>query len=315
MNPGRQTGDTESSSAVTVEPPKLVLVTGPSGAGRSTAINALEDLGFEVIDNLPLSMVTRLLAGPPHTKQIALGIDVRNRDFSTDAMISLLADLESDPEIDGEVLYLDCRPEVLVRRYSETRRRHPLAPSETPDIGIAREMELLVPVRASADVLLDTSDLTVHDLKGEIGRIFAGSASSRLVVSVESFSYKRGTPRGVDIVMDVRFLANPHWEPNLRSLDGRSKLVADYVKSDAAFPEFFQKLVDLTVSLLPQYSAEGKTYLTLAFGCTGGQHRSVAVTEMMAKALAENGWQVSTRHRELERRTSDGRSGDIGKRR
>ncbi|QMU59464.1 MAG: RNase adapter RapZ [Boseongicola sp.] len=281
---------------------KLVLVTGPSGAGRSTAVNALEDLGFEVIDNLPLSLVERLLSGPPRTPVLALGIDVRNRDFSADAMVALLDDLSGDPDVDAEVLYLDCRADVLVRRYSETRRRHPLAPSETPGVGIEREMELLVPVRARADFLIDTSELTVHDLRAEIDRMFGMPGGDPLVISVESFSYKRGLPRGVDIVLDVRFLANPHWEASLRDMDGRDPDVQDYVSADKRHAEFFRSVTNMTDLLLPAFKEEGKTYLTLAFGCTGGQHRSVAMAETVAKTLADKGWQVSIRHRELERR-------------
>ncbi len=292
---------------------RLVLVTGPSGAGRSTAINALEDIGFEVIDNLPLSLVSRLLSGPPHTAPLALGIDVRNRDFSTDTTVALLDELATAPNIDADVLYLDCRPDVLVRRYSETRRRHPLAPSETPDIGIAREIELLVPVRARADMLIDTSDLTVHDAKSEIMRHFGDTdQSSQMAISVESFSYKRGLPRGVDMVFDVRFLANPHWDADLRALDGRDSDVREYIKRDTRFDAFFTRVHELSDSLLPAFKEEGKTYLTVAFGCTGGQHRSVAVAEMLAAALAASGWQVSTRHRELERRGKSTTPRDTG---
>ena len=302
---GAETGNPTGAS-------KLVLVTGPSGAGRSTAIKALEDLGFETIDNLPLSISDRLFSGRPPLQPLGLGVDVRNRDFSTDAMISFLNAIEANPNIDAELLYLDCRADVLVRRYSETRRRHPLAPSETPDIGIAREEELLIPVRARADVLIDTSDLTVHDLKAEIGRVFGAAEDAKIVVSVESFSYKRVLPRGADLVMDVRFLANPHWEAELRELDGRNEEVSDFVQGDLRFASFFERFIDLTLMLLPAYNEEGKTYLTIAFGCTGGQHRSVAVAELAAKALAQQGWQVSTRHRELERRATERRRGDIG---
>ncbi|WP_299749790.1 RNase adapter RapZ [uncultured Boseongicola sp.] len=292
----------DQPSQKSVEPARVVLVTGASGAGRSTAINALEDLGFEAIDNLPLSLVERLLDGPARSAPLALGIDVRNRDFSTDAMVALLDNLAADPDTSAELLYLDCRTDVLIRRYSETRRRHPLAPSETPDIGIAREMELLVSVRARADRLIETSELTVHDLKAEIGEKFGTAASVKLSISVESFSYKRGLPRGADMVLDVRFLANPHWEETLRDLDGRSPAVQTFVASDPRFADFFARTIDLTQSLLPAFKDEGKTSLTLAFGCTGGQHRSVALAEKAAKALAAAGWQVSTRHRELERR-------------
>ena len=293
---------------------RLVLVTGPSGAGRSTAINALEDLGFEVIDNLPLSLVSRLLSGPPHSMPLALGIDVRNRDFSSDAFVALLEDLESDPNVEADVLYLDCVADVLIRRYSETRRRHPLAPSETPDIGIAREQDLLLPIRERADMLINTSELTVHDLKAEIGRLLDAAPGERLVISVESFSYKRGLPRGIDIALDVRFLANPHWDAEMRDRDGLDPVVQEFVAADPKFADFFERTLNLIESLLPAYRNEGKTYLTLTFGCTGGQHRSVAVAEMTAKALAAEGWQVSTRHRELERRGYVHRRSDLGTR-
>lgn len=301
------------TDAASMHEKRVVLVTGASGAGRSTAINALEDQGFEAIDNLPLSLVERLLIGPSRGAPLALGIDVRNRDFSTDAMLALLDDLEASEDIDAELLYLDCRSDVLIRRYSETRRRHPLAPSESPDIGIAREMELLVPVRARADRLIDTSELTVHDLKAELSKLYATEASSRMAISVESFSYKRGLPRGADMILDVRFLANPHWEEALRALDGRSAAVQEFVSADPRFAAFFKQVVDLTVSLLPAFQEEGKTSLTLAFGCTGGQHRSVALAEKAAIALAESGWQVSTRHRELERRGLTGSAAKTGK--
>jgi len=281
---------------------RLTLVTGPSGAGRSTAINVLEDLGFEVIDNLPLSLLPRLLDGPPLARPLALGIDVRNRDFSVNGLLDLIRKLSGDPNVATEVLYLDCRADVLLRRYSETRRRHPLAPSEAPELGIAREFDLLAPLRAQASVLIDTSELTVHDLKAELQRWFDPDPTSRLSVSVQSFSYKRGVPRGVDTVFDCRFLRNPHWQPNLRALDGRDPQVCAYVEEDPLCAPFFQGILDLTELLLPAYRDEGKTHLTIGFGCTGGQHRSVALTEKLANALAKAGWQVSKRHRELERR-------------
>jgi UPF0042 nucleotide-binding protein len=281
---------------------RLVFVTGASGAGRTTATNALEDLGFESIANLPLSLVERVVSGPPLNRPLALGIDVRNRDFSVDAMISLIDRLTADHSVEMELLYLDCRPDILIRRYSETRRRHPLAPSDTPHVGIEREMELLMPVRDMADFLIDTSDMSPHDLRAEIGRLFGEDLRSGLSLLVESFSFKRGLPRGVDMVFDVRFLANPHWEPALRGCDGRDAGVAAFVEADARFADFFERLTGLIHSLVPAYKEEGKTSLTIAIGCTGGQHRSVFVAEKLANALAEKGWQVSTRHRELERR-------------
>ncbi len=281
---------------------RVVLVSGPSGAGRSTAIHALEDLGYEVIDNLPFSLIPRLMDGPPLGRPLALGIDVRNRDFSATALIELIDRLTRLPEVAPEVLYLDCDAAELVRRYGETRRRHPLANAEAPAAGVAREIDLLVPVRARADVLIDTTELSPHDLKAEVARWFGQGEATRLAVSVHSFSYKRGVPRGLDMMFDCRFLRNPHWDERLRPLDGRAAAVADFVAADPRFEPFFAQVRDLLLLLLPAHVDEGKSHLAVGFGCTGGQHRSVAVAEKMVKALAAAGWQVSKRHRELERR-------------
>lgn len=283
-------------------PDRLVLVTGPSGAGRSTAIRVLEDMGYEAIDNLPLSLLPRLLDGRAPDRPLALGIDARNRDFSTNALIEAIDRRDWPSGVALQVLYLDCQPEVLVRRFSETRRRHPLAPAESPELGIAREFDLLGPVRARADLLIDTSEMSPHDLRAELERWFAPRGAAGLAVSVHSFSYKRGLPRGLDMVLDCRFLRNPYWEPALRGLDGRAPEVAAHVRADPRFEAFRERVTDLVATLLPAYEAEGKAYLAIGFGCTGGQHRSVCMAETLAASLAERGWQVSIRHREMERR-------------
>ena len=283
-------------------PPQVVLVTGPSGAGRSTAIRALEDLGYEVIDNLPLSLLPRLLDGPPPSRPLALGLDVRNRDFSATALIEVIDTLAKRTDQAAQVFYLDADEAELLRRYSETRRRHPLAPAGTPQAGISRERELLSPIRARADVLIDTTGLSPHDLRAEVERWFGPADGRTLGVTIHSFSYKRGLPRGMDIVIDCRFLRNPHWDEELRSLDGRDAAVADYVVADPRFDAFFQRMKSLIDLLLPAHKEEGKSHLSIGFGCTGGQHRSVAVTEQLASALAHDGWHVSKRHREMERR-------------
>lgn len=279
---------------------RLVLVTGPSGAGRSTAINALEDMGYEAIDNLPMSLLPRLLEGPPLGRPLALGIDARNREFSTFGFLDLLKRLSAGGA-GAELLYLDCSEQVLLRRFSETRRRHPLAPQDSPGVGIAREIELLAPIRERADVLLDTSELSPHDLRAEVERWFGRESGQRLTVSVQSFSYKRGVPRGVDMMIDCRFLQNPHWEPELRPLTGRDPAVAQHVAADPAHGEFLERITGLLLMLLPAYSREGKSHFSVGFGCTGGRHRSVAVAESVVEALAQQGWRVSIRHRELER--------------
>ncbi len=292
---------TEAAARAAEAANRLVLVTGPSGAGRTTAIAALEDLGYEAINNLPLSLVPRLIDGPL-ARPLALGIDVRNRDFSAAALIELIDRLTRAPGLRLEVLYLDSSPEALVRRYSETRRRHPLAPEAGPVSGITQEIDLLVPIRVRADVLIDTTGMSPHDLRAELGRWFDMGRTARLAVSVHSFSYKRGVPRGLDMMFDCRFLSNPHWIEALRPLTGLDSAVAAHVQGDPRHDEFVQKVCDLLLFLLPAHVEEGKAHLAVGFGCTGGQHRSVAVTEIVAKALAEAGWQVSKRHRELERR-------------
>ena len=290
---------------------RLVLVTGPSGAGRSTAINVLEDLGFEAIDNLPLTLIPRLLDGPPRPMPLALGLDVRNRDFSASNLIELIDSLTRNPAYAPQVLYLDCASDTLVRRYAETRRRHPLAGDQSPDSAITAERDLLAPIRVRADVLLDTTDLSPHDLRDELAQAFDTSSGNRLSVSVQSFSYKRGVPRGLDIMFDCRFLANPHWVKELRPFDGRDAEVRAHVVGDERFEEFFQRVRDLILFLLPAQVAEGKAHLAIGFGCTGGQHRSVTLAELMAESLAEHGWQVSKRHRELERHSAGSRSADL----
>ncbi len=281
---------------------RLVLVTGPSGAGRSTAINVLEDLGFEAIDNLPLSLLPRLVDGGPLLRPLAVGIDARTRDFSTRRLLDLIGELS---DFRPELLYVDCRPDVLLRRFSETRRRHPLAPAEAPDQGIRRETDLLVPLLDAADQLIDTSDLSPHDLRAELERRFGDETAAGLAVVVHSFSYKRGLPQGVDMMLDLRFLRNPYWTPDLRELDGRDDAVARFVTHDPLYPLFVERLAELLDLLLPAYREEGKAHFTLGLGCTGGQHRSVAVAEAVAKRLAGAGWRVSVRHRELERRAAN----------
>jgi len=191
---------------------------------------------------------------------------------------------------------------VLVRRYSETRRPHPLAPDDPPDVGIGRDIELQAPLKRAATVLIDTTDMSPHDLREDIRRQFGHPDADGMAVSVQSFSYRRGLPRGVDMVFDVRFLDNPHWQPELRGKDGRDAEVAGFIARDERFDPFFARVCDLCHSLLPSFRDEGKSSVTIAFGCTGGQHRSVAAAERLAMALEGGGWRVSKRHWELDRR-------------
>ena len=281
---------------------RLVCVTGPAGSGRTTAIKALEDLGYEAIANMPLHLVPRLLEGPSPGRPIALGVDITTRGFSIEGLLELAALLDRDPRVHFTLLYLDCTPEILMRRFSETRRRHPSAPEEHPAEGIARETALLAPVRQRADIVLSTAELSPHDLRAEISRWFSSDESRGLAVSLQSFSYKRGMPRGLDMVFDCRFLRNPYWEPALRPRDGRDPEVAAFIRGDPRFDEFFTRIRELVTFLLPAHAEEGKAHLAIGFGCTGGQHRSVMVAESLGEALANAGWRVSKRHGEIEAR-------------
>ena len=278
---------------------RLLLVTGPSGAGRTTATNALEDLGYEAIDNIPLSLVPNVI-DQKLDKSLALVVDARNRDFSITAFLALLDRLRQMSRAWPEVLYLDCRTDVLLRRFSETRRRHPMAPEDHPSLGIERENALLAPLKAQADFVIDSSDLSPHDLKKEVAGWFAVGEAVPLTLSLQSFSYKKGLPRDVDMVLDCRFLRNPHWDQELRPLNGLDAAVVDYIQSDLRYDEFFQRSLDLIRFLLPAYQDEGKSHLCVGLGCTGGRHRSVAVAVNLGQALAKWGGAVSIRHREIQ---------------
>jgi UPF0042 nucleotide-binding protein len=280
---------------------RLILVSGPAGAGRTTAIRSLEDLGFEAIDNLPLDLVKSVLKPKKASEKIAIGLDTRGRDFSVQGLLSLLKSLSSLEHVDFELLYLSCTMEVLLRRYSETRRRHPLADGKSPHEGIEQELILLEPIRHKADILIETSELTPHDLKGNIKKLFLNKGVNLLSISLKSFSYKRGLPRGTDMILDCRFLKNPHWQYELRDKTGLDPSVSEFVESDPKFSEFIEQVTKLLLFLLPSFKDEGKSSVEIGFGCTGGIHRSVAVTETVAKKLEDSGWNVSIKHREIER--------------
>lgn len=291
-------------------PPKvgagLVLITGMSGAGNSTAIRALEDMGHEAIDNLPLSFVSRLFPAPttiPPARPMALGIDVRTRGFTPGAFLAQLETLRRDPALATRLIFLDCADETLVDRFKTTRRRHPLAPDTGVETGIALERDLLSTLRERADLVIDTTALSPHDLKARIAAHLAeggAMALTRMSISIQSFSFKRGAPREADTVLDCRFLRNPYWEPALRALDGRDPAVRDHVTGDPLYAPFLDRVAELTKMLLPAYRREGKAYFCIAMGCSGGQHRSVAAAEDLAARLTSAGWRTNVRHRELD---------------
>jgi UPF0042 nucleotide-binding protein len=285
----------------------ILLVTGLAGAGRSTALKCLEDLGFEAVDNLPLDLLPPLLAGLGQAsllesaKPMAFGIDSRTSGFSSERVIDLVQQLKADTALKVDLLFLDCDDEVLQRRYTETRRRHPMSPDRPVADGIQRERSLMQPVRGAADVMIDTSETAIGDLKTLLAGHFGAAARAELALTVTSFSYRQGLPREADLVFDVRFLNNPYYNQNLRSLTGEDPAVGAAIQTDPAFPGFFAALTSLLWPLLPGYEAEGKSYLTIAIGCTGGRHRSVFVADRLAAWLRDKGRSVTLRHRDLAR--------------
>jgi UPF0042 nucleotide-binding protein len=270
-----------------------------SGAGRSTALKALEDIGYEAVDNLPAALVPTLIEHAAAAEPaIAIGADVRTRGFAVESLLETLDTVGRHSGRVVEVLFIDCDDERLERRYTETRRPHPLAGDQPVMDGIRRERDFLRPLRDRADLVIDTSVLSPTDLKRVMSGHFALAATG-LRVFVTSFAYRCGIPRDADLVFDVRFLDNPYYVPALRALSGCDPAVAAHIERDADFPPFFDHLWRLLRPLLPRYEMRGKTYLTIAIGCTGGRHRSVYVAERLAARINAAGWPAQTAHRDL----------------
>ena len=285
-----------------VELPDFTIITGLSGAGRSEAAKALEDLGHFVVDNLPPALIGKMaeLAQRPGAavQHIALVVDVRGRQFFSE-LTQALKDLASSG-VDYRILFLTADDDVLVRRFEATRRRHPLADRVVD--GIARERALLESMRAQADLVIDTSDLTVHDLRDKIvGTFSRQSREARLQATVVSFGYKYGIPMDADLVLDVRFLPNPHWVEELRPLPGTDARVREYVMTRQATRDFLDRFDEMLDVLIPGYLTEGKRYLTVAIGCTGGRHRSVVVGDEVTDMLRRRGLPVTIEHRDIDR--------------
>ena len=288
---------------------QLLLITGMSGAGKSTTLKALEDLGYEAVDNLPLSLVGSLVGKPgQHAGPLAIGVDIRTRDFGIDLFFQELELLLARPDLDIGLVFLDSDDEVLRQRYTQTRRRHPMSerhrtdgstPERRVSEGIARERNLVAPLRDRADLVIDTSHLTINEFRRVLTGHFGNDAESSFFVSVVSFSYRWGIPREADLVFDVRFLTNPHYEKNLQPLTGRDEDVGKFIAADPDFSTFYGSLIQLIEPLFPRFRAEGKSYLTIAIGCTGGQHRSVYVAERLHAWLVSRGESVTITHREI----------------
>lgn len=296
-------------------PKHILLVTGMSGAGKSTVLRTLEDLGWEVADNLPLLLLDSLLNTAPAAgaqgddRPLALGIGARTRGFDAESIVRRIKNLREEHGHDIGTLYLDCSGVELDRRYSETRRRHPLAQDRPAGDGIARERELLAPLRRWANRLIDTTALSANELAQQIRHSFSGDGLGEPTLSVMSFGFARGVPANADLMFDMRFLRNPHWVDSLRPGTGRDADVSAYIADDPAYADALARIEDLLLLLLPRYRAEGKSYVTIAFGCTGGRHRSVHVAERVAARLRDGGFSPTVTHRDLQTAPQDSLEG------
>ncbi len=290
-----------------VEPgprPRLLLVTGMSGAGKSTVLDALEDMGWDCVDNLPSDLLEPFLRSQGKDRRspsVAVGMDVRSRGFDPKGLPSQIRATEG---FAPEIFYLDCAGGELMRRYGETRRRHPMAPDRPAEDGITREREIMQPLRAAADTVLDTTDLSPSELRDELRRRF-GQAADAPVLTITSFGFARGVSRTADLLFDMRFLDNPHWVDELRPLTGEDEKVRAYIQQDEAWEGAMERLEALLIDWIPRYWAAGKTYLTVAFGCTGGRHRSVCAAGEIAERLRRAGFSPIVRHRDLASQSHD----------
>ena len=290
---------------------RLLLITGMSGAGKTTALRVLEDLGWEAIDNFPVRLLERLIGEEGETTRdgirapLAIGFDTRTRGFDPEDIIALVKELSIRRDLVISTLYFDCADQELERRYNETRRRHPLAEDLPVTTGIAAERELLTPLRRWAELVMTTTHFSSNDLQQAIRDQFADAAPREMSVIVSSFGFARGMPPMADLLFDMRFLDNPHWQSDLRDLTGMDGPVAAHIRRDPAFDESFARIRDLILLLLPRYEQQGKAYVNIAFGCTGGRHRSVFVAEEIAQALRAAGFSPTVLHRNLGSRAAE----------
>jgi UPF0042 nucleotide-binding protein len=279
---------------------RLVIVSGMSGAGKSSALHALEDAGFETVDNLPVALLEAMVAGGATSRRpLAVGIDVRTRGFDAARLLAVRTVLGKRADLETSILFLDCDSEILVNRYTESRRPHPLADDLPVSVGIATERRLLTPLREHSDWVIDTSRLAPADMRRMLISQFGRDTARPMHVFLMSFAYRNGLPRDADLVLDVRFLKNPHYVAALRAKTGLDRAVGRHIAADPAFALFLRRATAMLAPLLPLYAREGKSYLTIAVGCTGGQHRSVYVVERLKAWLKTRGVALDVRHRDL----------------
>ncbi|MDP2700310.1 RNase adapter RapZ [Thalassospira sp.] len=302
--------DAKENGSIGKQTARLVLVTGVSGAGRTTTLKILEDFGFDAVDNLPLRLLPNFLVSDADLgAPCAIGLDIRTRDFGVDQFADIVRSLRAQPGLELTLLFVDADTTILQRRFTETRRPHPLTQDRPLIDAITHEKRLMAPIATLADMIIDTSRLKPAELRMILLDQFHIGDKDGMSVFVKSFSFRQGLPGEADLVFDVRFLRNPHYDPELRVCTGLDDRVGRYIEQDGDFAGFMTRLKDLIAPILPRYAEEGKSYLTIAIGCTGGQHRSVYIARLLNDWIGQLGYDVHLSHRDKPAEPDEQKSG------
>ena len=284
-----------------VDKNELILVIGQSGAGRTTVIHILDDQGFDTLDNVPVHLIPRVVPRELVDKPLALGLDIRSKSFSLQNLIKEISNWKALSKSSVVILFLECSLDVLIKRFSLTRRPHPVPGENNLELSIKRELKLIAPLREKADFVLDTSNTSPNELRLKLGSIFPLAKNRSINIMLQSFSFRNGSPSGVDMIFDCRFLKNPNWEDGLKDLNGTDVEVKDYLRKDESWESFNKSLIQMLLTIIPAFEKEGKSYLSIGLGCTGGQHRSVFVAEQLYKDLLDKGYDVKIFHTILQK--------------
>ena len=284
-----------------VDKNELILVIGQSGAGRTTVIHILDDQGFDTLDNVPVHLIPRVVPRELVDKPLALGLDIRSKSFSLQNLIKEISNWKALSKSSVVILFLECSLDVLIKRFSLTRRPHPVPGENNLELSIKRELKLIAPLREKADFVLDTSNTSPNELRLKLGSIFPLAKNRSINIMLQSFSFRNGSPSGVDMIFDCRFLKNPNWEDGLKDLNGTDVEVKDYLRKDESWESFNKSLIQMLLTIIPAFEKEGKSYLSIGLGCTGGQHRSVFVAEQLYKHLLDKSYDVKIIHTILQK--------------
>lgn len=280
---------------------ELIIVIGQSGAGRTTVIHILDDQGFDTLDNVPVHLIPRVASRELVDKPLALGLDIRSKSFSVQNLMKEISNWEALSRSRVVILFLQCSLDILIKRFSLTRRPHPVPGEDSLELSIKRELNLIAPLRDKADLVLDTSNTSPNELRLKLGSIFPLANNRNIQIILQSFSFRKGTPSGLDMIFDCRFLKNPNWEDDLKNLNGTDTEVKNYLYKDKSWESFNNSLIKMMSTIIPSFEREGKSYLSIGLGCTGGQHRSVFVAEQLFEHLLDKDYDVKILHTTLQK--------------